>query len=225
MLIGVADTCGMNEVSVSVNYTNAVIRGGGVPVVLPFTEDRNTIHAMVEAIDGLLLPGGGTDVDPHLYGENPLPQMGPVDQHRDAFEFSLLQEAVAQHKPVLGICRGLQVINVFFGGTLYQDLSSQMSCPLLEHQRPDQKWSGVHDIQIAPDTRLYALLQQRQASVNSTHHQAVREVAPGFRISAQSPDGVVEGIESETLPILAVQFHPERLAIDTDAMFSRLFQL
>jgi len=224
MLIGVADTCSGEDVNVSQNYTNALLRAGYVPVVLPRTERSEAIREMMSRVDGLLLPGGGSDVDPVLYGERAIPENGPVDRRRDTFEYALLSEAVAQQKPVFGICRGLQVINTYFGGTLYQDLPIQKQGDLLEHQRPDKKWEGVHPICIFPDSRLFSILKCETCEVNSTHHQAVKKVAPGFRIAAESPDGVVEAIESETLPILAVQFHPERLAWGDDQLFTKLFQ-
>jgi len=224
MLIGVADTCSGEDVNVSQNYTNALLRAGYAPIVLPRTERSEAIREMMSRVDGLLLPGGGSDVDPSLYGESPISEMGPVDEQRDKFEYALLSEAIAQQKPVFGICRGLQVINAFFGGTLYQDLPSQYAQPLCGHQRPDKKWEGVHAIEIARDSRLFSILNCDSCEVNSTHHQAVKEVAPGFRVVAKSPDEVVEAIESETLPILAVQFHPERLAWGDDQKFTRLFK-
>ncbi len=231
MLIGIADTCTGEDVNVSQNYTNAVLRAGHVAVVLPRTEalgdnagQAAVIRHFLSNIDGLLLPGGGADVDPKLYGEAAIPQMGEVNAMRDRFEYALLREAVAQRKPVFGICRGMQVINTFFGGTLWQDLPSQRPQGLLEHQRPDKKWEGVHPIEIDPTSRLYSLLGCDQCLVNSTHHQAVKEVAPGFRVSAQSPDGVIEAIESDQWPIFAVQFHPERLAWGDDQMFTNLFR-
>lgn len=224
MLIAVADTCSGEDVNVSQNYTNALMRAGHGAVVIPRTEQSELIHEVMQRADGLLLPGGGSDVDPKLYGELPIEALGPVDARRDAFEYALLREAVALHKPVFGICRGMQVINTFFGGTLWQDLPFQKPDGLLEHQRPDKKWEGVHAIRIASDTRLSAILGCSSCEVNSTHHQAVKEVAPGFRVTAQSPDGVIEAIESDTLPILAVQFHPERLAWGDDEMFTRLFE-
>ena len=115
-------------------------------------------------------------------------------------------------KPVFGICRGIQVINVFFAGTLYQDLPSEYPDQSICHQRPDKEWEPVHDIKIKEGSKLSLFLGgMTETQVNSTHHQSCKDIAPGFVVSATSPDGVVEAIESETLPIVAVQFHPERL--------------
>lgn len=224
MLIAVADTCSGEDVNVSQNYTNALMRAGHAAVVIPRAKQSELIHEVMLRVDGLLLPGGGSDVDPKLYGENPIDAMGPVDALRDTFEYALLREAVNLHKPVFGICRGMQVINTFFGGTLWQDLPHQKTGALLEHQRPDKKWEGVHPIDVCRDCRLFQLLESDHCLVNSTHHQAVKDVAPGFRVSALSSDGVVEAIESEDRTILAVQFHPERLAWGDDEMFTHLFR-
>lgn len=230
-LIGIADTCKDGVVSVGSNYANAVLRAGNVPVILPQTTDRDMVHQMMSRIDGLLLPGGGSDVDPALFGAEPSPYIGEIVPARDAFEYMLLDEAVAAGKPVLGICRGIQVINVYFGGTLYQDLATEYlpshdatdSPVLLNHQRPDKEWDVVHDIQVVPDSRLASLLGDVHLGVNSTHHQACARVAPGFRISATSPDGVIEAIESSQYPILGVQFHPERLINLPEGRFLNLF--
>ena len=226
MLIAVPEACSLaDDVVIGRNYTNALQRAGLVPVVVPCTADGDAIRRVMKRVDGLLLPGGADDVAPERFGESPIAGLGPVNEQRDAFEMALLAEASRQQKPVLGICRGIQVINVFFGGTLWQDLPSQWTATrLVEHQRPDAKWEPVHDICIERESVLFQCVGRDRVGVNSTHHQAVREVAPGFRVSAKSDDGVIEGIESQTLPIVAVQFHPERLAVGDDVRFTALFR-
>jgi putative glutamine amidotransferase len=224
LCILVPDSCGPDVTAIGRNYTNALLRVGYLPLVVPLTDDAEAIRQAVTLADGLLLPGGEDDVAPALYGESPVPEIGPVNEVRDRFERALLAEVVRQRKPVLGICRGIQVINVFFGGTLWQDLPTQLPHYDIEHQRPDQKWSGVHDIQILPQSHLHALLGVDTASVNSTHHQAVRDVAPDFQVAARSADGVIEAIESSLHAVLGVQFHPERLATGDDIIFTNLFR-
>ncbi len=224
LCILVPDSCGPDVTAIGRNYTNALLRVGYLPLVVPLTDDAEAIRQAVTLADGLLLPGGEDDVAPALYGESPVPEIGPVNEVRDRFERALLAEVVRQRKPVLGICRGIQVINVFFGGTLWQDLPTQLPHYDIEHQRPDQKWSGVHDIQILPQSHLHALLGVDTASVNSTHHQAVRDVAPDFQVAARSADGVIEAIESPLHAVLGVQFHPERLATGDDIIFTNLFR-
>lgn len=211
-LVGIADTCKEGMASVGINYPNAVMRTGHIPVLLPQTDDMSIIREMLEKVDVLLLSGGGADVDPSRYGAEKSPYVTEISQERDAFEYRLLEVAAEMRKPVFGICRGIQVINVFFGGTLYQDLPTEYADTSICHQRPDKEWEPVHDIKIKPGSRLSMFLGgMTETQVNSTHHQACKDVAPGFIVSATAPDGVIEAIESESLPIVAVQFHPERL--------------
>ncbi len=220
-LVGIPDNCNPDDVSVGVNYTNAVIRSGNIPVVLPRTTDIDIVKRMVSEVDSILLPGG-CDIDPALFGEKPSPYLGEVNRERDDFEFLILDQAVKQHKHVFGICRGIQVINVFFGGTLYQDIFSELA-DVLPHQCPEKKWEPVHAIDIVEGSKIHQLLGTTHTEVNSTHHQAVKRLADGFRTTATSADGIVEAIESDIYNIQAVQFHPERLVQIDNPPFVNLF--
>jgi putative glutamine amidotransferase len=173
---------------------------GADPVVLPAgTRD-------LAGVDGLLLPGGW-DVDPALYGEEPDAALGPVDPELDATELELFRLARAEQLPVLGICRGQQVINVALGGTLYQHID--------DHDvRAQGRAHLAHRVEVEPASELGQAAGETTVEVNSLHHQAVRELAPGLKLTARGEDGTVEGIESEDGLIVAVQCHPEELAGD-----------
>lgn len=222
-IVGIPDNCKPDNVSVGVNYTNAVIKGGNIPFVLPRTDDRDLVVQMIDKVDAVLLPGG-CDIAPSLFGEEPSPFIGEVVPERDAFEFLVLEECVKQCKSVLGICRGIQVVNVFFGGTLYQDLASEYDPEATIHQRPDKQWDPVHNISIVENSKLSKLLGRNNIDVNSTHHQAIKKVANDFCVTAISEDGIIEAIESDRYPILCVQFHPERLIKPDDSPFIELFK-
>lgn len=210
-VIGIADLCEEGVASIGINYVNAVLRAGHVPVVLPRAESRETLAAMLDRVDVLML-AGGCDLDPATFGAEPSPNLGRVVKERDTLELALLDEAVRRRMPVVGICRGIQVINVYCGGTLYQDLPSEWDGPALtEHQRPDKPWEAVHDITIVEGTLLARLLGRTRIGVNSTHHQAIRQLGQGLTVTARADDGVIEAIEARDLPIVGVQFHPERL--------------
>lgn len=205
-------------------YTRAVAEAGGLPVILPIAaNDLGMAPEYVEGLDGLILTGG-EDVHPSFYGEEVLERCGEIDERRDLFERELFQAARARWRPVLGICRGLQLINVAGGGSLYQDLSYRPGT-LPDHQAGrERRYEIVHTVKVIAGTRLAAIMGAEEVPVTSTHHQVVKELAPGFRVSAESGDGVVEGIESDADPfLLAVQWHPERLALKHAAQLA-LFQ-
>jgi putative glutamine amidotransferase len=206
-LIGIT-ACGKLE-----DYRQAVIHVGGEVRIL---ERSMTPVDALNGIGGLLLPGGG-DVEPARYGEEPHPSLVDVEPLRDEFEIALVREARSRNLPIFAICRGLQVLNVAFGGTLVQDIPSQVP-GALEHRLavpPHEAFALAHEVWIDKDTTLARLMSERlggadTCDVNSRHHQAVKQVAPNFNVSATAPDGVVEAIEDPSAPFcLAVQWHPE----------------
>lgn len=209
LVVGIADKCmglvgGKPTVGVRASYCRSVYASGNVPFVIPATTNRDEIARAFDNLDALILCGG-EDVAPARYGAEALPKCGKPNLLRDTWEWALLDEAVKRRTPVVGTCRGLQLINVYFGGTLYQDLPSE--CPGVLMHCADVR----HPIDVEPGSHLAEIFGTTNAVVNTWHHQAVKDLAPGFRITARAPDGVVEAIESETLPIAAVQFHPEVL--------------
>ncbi len=179
-------------------YTDAIFHAGGIPMI---TCDH-CAQEMAELCDGLLLTGGA-DMDPELYGETPLNASVKPLPERTAFEKPLFEAFLAAGKPIMGICRGSQLINVCMGGTLYQDLVEQKG---YVHMNGDIR----HEV-YAEEGSVLCRLFGKQFRTNSTHHQAVKELAPGFHVTARSIEGIVEAYEHDTLPILATQFHPERL--------------
>ena len=172
--------------------------------------DAERTRECLSRLDGLLL-AGGNDVAPALYGQSPIPRMGEVNPLRDSFETMLIKEAYQRDLPTLGICRGIQAMNVVLGGTLYQDLPSQHPSSTVHAQtQPDNV--ATHDVHIGRDTLLYNIIAQERISVNSFHHQAVCDSAPCVNACAQADDGVIEGIEApDKAFMLGIQWHPERM--------------
>lgn len=198
-----------------------VAENGGVPVLLPNPFDEDKLKAALDMVDGLYLPGG-VDVDPHLYGEEPLAGMGSFDPDWDAVDVVLAQAALERNMPILGICRGMQVLNVAAGGTLYQDIPSQVP-GALKHSQKGPRWAASHAVELDGESRLAKTLGATELRINSYHHQAVKDVAPGFRSVANAPDGVIEAIEStQHRYAVGVQWHPE-LMIERDPMYKALF--
>lgn len=191
------------------DYVLAVEAAGGVPLVLPLVPDEECVARQLSLVDGLLLTGG-YDVNPLLFGEEPHKLLGETLQERDAFDLLLIKTARKLGLPVLGICRGLQILNVEAGGTLYQDCSEDEGS-YVRHWQGSHPAQATHSVSFAPGSWLHSVFGS-QAAVNSFHHMAIKQTAAGFRAAAWAADGTVEGIESAAGSFAAgVQWHPEMM--------------
>jgi len=186
------------------DYVRAVLEAGGIPLLLPPLPPA-LIPDALSGIDGLILTGGG-DVDPGLYGATPDPRTTDVDEARDASELALLDAAGRLALPVLGICRGAQLINVAYGGTLLQELDDGHH---LAHRQPARRYEAVHEVTVRDGSRLATLVPERTVAVNSLHHQGVDRLAGGLVATAFAEDGLVEAFEADEADLIAVQWHPE----------------
>lgn len=222
-VIGVSTETDIPErMAVKKKYVDAIVQAGGIPLLIPFTDDMQVLRSVVSLVDALLLTGGG-DVSPSLYGETPLPKCSGICEERDEFDYALLQFACKQQIPVLGICRGMQLINIYFGGTLYQDLSEQCPSDVL-HKSPDTSVVSQHNIHCLKDSQLYHIIGKKELMISSIHHQAIRKLADGFKAAAYADDGIVEAIESATVKnVWGVQFHPELGAAKGDQSMKGIF--
>jgi len=190
----------------SINYITAIEQCGGIPVILP--PISKSTEALMSKLDGLLLAGGG-DLDPQCFNEDPQYKLNYDHPLRDRFELSLTKAALEQEKPILGICRGIQVLNVALGGTLYQELHEQVEGALI-HQHSSGE--PTHEVKIEQGSLLARLSGKTVIRVNSFHHQAVRTIATEFIVSATANDGIIEAIEAPHHNfVLGVQWHPERM--------------
>ncbi|MEF3274671.1 MAG: gamma-glutamyl-gamma-aminobutyrate hydrolase family protein [Chloroflexus sp.] len=220
-----ASTDGRELQAVRSTYLRAIEAAGGIPLIIYLTADLSAIRALYDTCAGILLPGGN-DIDPVHYGEPPHPQLSPIDPYRDAVELALARWAAAEGKPLLGICRGLQVINVALGGTLYQDIPSQYDTQI-DHRANShtQEWTAItHPMTITAHSRLATILHTSQIGCNTMHHQAVKTLAPGLRAVGHAPDGIIEAFEStDTHYLLAVQCHPEHLWHSSEPRWQALF--
>lgn len=190
------------------NFVTGLQQAGGIPLILPIG-DPDEADRYVTGIDKLLL-AGGQDIDPGHYGQLPDQKLGGTNPDRDRFELALIKAAIRQQKPILGVCRGMQLLNVAFGGTLYQDLSLRPEKALKHVQVPTPFHQPTHSVTIAQDSLLAAFLPTEAAyQVNSFHHQTVAEPAPELAVIATAPDGVIEGLENRECRILGIQWHPE----------------
>jgi len=217
-VVGIVDTCQDDIAGVNINYVKLIENAGCIPLIIPETTDKVLIEETISHLDMVLL-AGGTDVNPKYYTNYTSELASGINNRRDAFEIAIIEACQKQKVRIFGICRGIQIINVYFGGTLYQDLWDEKNDTSIEHQRPDKKYEVVHDIILENDNFLSNKLTEEIVSrgdvkvlgVNSTHHQAMKKLAEGFLIAGKSEDNVIEAIYSEMYNIEAVQFHIERL--------------
>ncbi|MDD4600936.1 putative glutamine amidotransferase [bioreactor metagenome] len=199
---------GAERAAISTDYVKAVELAGGVPILLPVVTDTTVIFQQVKLIDGLIL-SGGYDIDPLLFGEQPADKLGYISPERDHHEIQLVKAASDEKMPILGICRGIQLMNIAFGGTIYQDLTDVPK--VIKHMQNAKKHVPTHTVELVEDSILGNFFGS-SIVVNSFHHQAVKNVAPGFVIAAWTADGVIEAIENPTSDFFAgVQWHPEMM--------------
>ena len=204
-------------------YVNSVVKAGGAPVLIPVITDEEALTEIIDSLDGLILSGGG-DINPLFLHEEPIPQLQDVDSVRDQYDLLILRLATDRQLPVMGICRGHQLINVFCGGTIYQDINSQKP-GVLKHSQSMPRTQASHSVKITDGTKLSKILDGAETlQVNSFHHQAVKDVAPEFVSSAVAPDGINEGIEHPERDIFSVQWHPEGFASVDDEQALKLFR-
>lgn len=206
----------------------AFIKLGAIPLIIAFPDDVSKVDQLaqdyVRLIDGLMLPGG-PDVDPTFYGEEPHPKIGMTLYQKDRFEIALIKAALAADKPIFGICRGIQIMNVAMGGTLYQDLESQYPELKIQHPQATLGQFATHHVELTAGSKLAKLYGRSTIKVNSRHHQAVKAVGKGLKVTAVAPDGVVEGMEStDTDLFLGVQWHPENMWQQEDPQQLVVFQ-
>ena len=217
-IIGITPEIAENgNISLRYAYTHAIEAAGGIPLLLPCTEDEALLEELAAVCHGFVF-SGGEDIDPKYYGEQTLPACGEIAPRRDAFELRLFAKVFPTGKPILGICRGLQLINVALGGTLWQDLPSQMPSPI-PHKQTQGDFEHSHCVELLPDSILATVTGKTRIPVNSFHHQAVKTLGRDLAVIAQADDGIVEALHHTCHPfLLALQWHPERLSHkDADA--------
>ncbi|MDR3250303.1 MAG: gamma-glutamyl-gamma-aminobutyrate hydrolase family protein [Tannerella sp.] len=224
-IIGICDVCKEATSSAAPrSYIEAVLRVNGIPVIIPYMDDDAKIKELLNTLDGVLFVGG-EDFAPEIYHESPILQMGKVNATRDRFEINLLRHAYEQGLPVLGICRGLQLINVTFGGSLYQDIPTQYPDTSIKHRQSQPKDKATHAVVVRDSTVFAGIVGEKMLMVNSFHHQAVKALANGFEVGGVAMDSIIESIEKVDSKhwVLGVQFHPEGLLWNDKAMV-KIFQ-
>jgi putative glutamine amidotransferase len=213
-----------NQYESPCGYSASVEKAGGLPILLPYRSDLSLVPAYVDLCDGLVF-SGGNDIDPATYGDAPYhPKAAPIDPLRQAFEMALLAEVERRLKPVLGICLGSQMMNVYRGGSLYQYLPDLTRPNALEHGKLEEGRYPRHPVSVAPDSTIGKLWGKTEVLANSSHKQAIKTVGRGLRVVATSPDGIIEATEDPDYPLwVGIQWHPERISDEDDHL--KLFKM
>jgi putative glutamine amidotransferase len=212
-------------VRTDLDYVKGVSEAGGVPVILSPSLSLRAAEALLDGLDGLLL-SGGPDLDPGYYGEAPIPELGTTIPEWDALEMALLRLALGQGMPIFGICRGMQILNVALGGTLYQDVPSQLGADVLNHWQTTPKCQVTHEVEVLDDSYLAKITDRQTVEVNSYHHQGIKSPPDVLTVAAHSADGVIEALESRDFSdrwMVGVQWHPEGMR-DTESAHRNLFE-
>lgn len=208
---------------INYDYVKAVKISKGLPLILPIITEKELIDQYINIIDGLIF-SGGQDIMPILYGENSIDRVDNTCRNRDKFELSLFEKAYEKRVPMLGICRGMQLINVALGGTLYQDINNQIENSAIHRLQGINVNENHHRVKIIKASTLYNIISKENIEVNSIHHQSLKDIGKGLKVTAYSHDGIIEGIESlERDFLIGVQWHPERL-IDKYPIFRKIFE-
>lgn len=216
---------GIERAYVNNDYVEAVEKAGGVPVIMPVVCNEEVIETQIKNVDGVIL-SGGYDVNPLCYGEEPMQELGFIFPKIDQYQLKAIEYCKIFNKPLLGICRGMQILNVAYSGTLYQDISYVDGCSI-KHMQSSKRNAPGHNVEVAEGSHLYHILGSK-AVTNSFHHQCIKRIAPGFKVAAVAKDGIIEAIENEEdVFTLGVQWHPESMVQDSVPMlgiFKELIQ-
>ena len=222
-LIGISTDISPKRTAVNTAYVQSVILSGGIPYMIPVTDNVEILRQIVSQLDGIVFTGG-EDIQPIYYGDLPYEKLEEVSPARDTFDLMVLKMAADRNIPILGICRGLQLMNVAFGGTLYQDLPTQHPSSV-NHRQEESGTTPTHPISIIKESKLAEITGQEVLQVNTFHHQAIRKLAPGFKITAWAPDSIAEAIEAYPIrQMIGVQFHPEIFTAAGDTTMHKLFK-
>ena len=223
-VIGLTGNFRDGDCTLAEGYYQSILKAGGVPFIIPCYDDTDALINTLDKLDGILLTGGA-DINPLFLGEEPIQELHGINPRRDRQELLLTRLAADRQIPILGICRGIQTMNAALGGPLYQDIHSQMEGTRIKHDQNLDRCYASHTVAIEKDTLLHRLFKTDTIAVNSFHHQAIKEPAPGFRVCTRATDGVIEAMEStEYKSMLGVQWHPECFILKGDECMMPLFQ-
>jgi putative glutamine amidotransferase len=208
-LIGITVDSDLSHQKYTLNqaYVKGVLAAGGIPVLIPYIMDQKLLTKLLATLNGMILSGGG-DPDPITFNQEPMQGCGEINPARDEFELMLIKHCFSRQIPILGICRGCQIINIAAGGSIHQDI---MPITKLEHRQQAPRWHPTHLVKLEHNSRLKKIFVKETMRVNSFHHQAIDQVAPGFISSAKADDNIIEAIEMTNGYAIGVQWHPEEL--------------